>query len=343
MRRRLITILSLMPLSLASASVSSWSLQFRTGYDSNVLRLSTVEQNSPLSVTKILGNQSTFDSEYLRLGGRLNWQRRFRADDTVLRQAVYAYWTDYVHAPARGYPSIGWTGDFSWGPYRHVRGRVTWLNHYYLRRYIDRDQTLDQRVGCYFSDLDHRLEMTQPVMRRTWISSGVGFLQRYYSVPFTEFDLDITYGSFGLHRDWGRSYRTALNLTYGWAKNRGLHQTARASRLDRSYHYVEGDLPLLWRRPARHIREIGLSVRQEWRYYMAESSEDVLHSGRSHTDTQGNAWVRVNLAPDWSLKIQGRVRYRQTHSRYARVEDLKSFHQVLTWVEIAKEFEHDWK
>ena len=163
---------------------------------------------------------------------------------------------------------------------------------------------------------------------------GSGYLQRYYSKPFTEFDLDIFYirgkinyrlkniGSIALQVDGGR----ASNITYV--------PELRPSSFDRSYHTLEWYLPFRINKNLNFFNEIGISARLESRQYDAESTNDPLHAGRSHLDSKYDFWIKKSISDNLSLTISSRFRTRVTDSEFTWVNDLKSFKQIQFWFNI---------
>ncbi|NOZ74556.1 MAG: hypothetical protein GXO90_04160, partial [FCB group bacterium] len=313
--------------------VSSWNVVVRSGYDSNVLRLSAVEETQSAVDPALLGRMQTFDSAYLRLGGSVVSEYRLKKDNQAIRQKIVLYRTNYLQSPDRAYTSGQWTLDYSWGPYRHVRLKLGLLKDFYLRNYLDRDISSTDQAACFFTDLDHQINVSFPVARRTWIQLDGGQLQRYYPAPFAEFSLDIRYAGFRFSKDFHRKWKTSAILRYSQAKNLTFGRTARAGDFDRSYNAVEMTLPVTLRIRDSILREIGVSQKTEWRYYIVEDFQDPLHSGRNHRDVQWNLWGRSRISDNLSLKLNLRYRTRNTDSKYTWVRDLKSFRQFQTWIE----------
>ena len=86
---------------------------------------------------------------------------------------------------------------------------------------------------------------------------------------------------------------------------------------------------------------VGFSFRQELRYYKAEAANDILHSGRDHTDSKLSFWVDKELWDDLSVIVSARFRSRNTDSAYEWVRDLKSFNQTQLWCKIRCGFSYD--
>ena len=101
---------------------------------------------------------------------------------------------------------------------------------------------------------------------------------------------------------------------------------------------MEWFLPLVIRPRNISFKELGLSIRQENRRYMAEELNDPLHSGRDHLDTKYDIWFKKKINETVSATLTNRFRTRKTNSKYDWVSDLKSFDQFQVWIKIEWEF-----
>ncbi|MBT3217000.1 MAG: hypothetical protein HOD97_05840 [Candidatus Marinimicrobia bacterium] len=310
-----------------------FNIKLTNGYDSNVLRFSSGEQESAAVEPDLMGGMSTFDSHYLRgeLLGKSIFNFSRKRNITFSGRAALIR---YSHSQEKQYTSGKIELKYSWGPYRSFKYSIRDLSDYYLRDYVNKDVTNTQFIACMFSDRDQQIALSYPIVRRTWISLAGGYLQRYFNGDFSEFDLDILYQK-------GRiSWKTPWNLTMsiegeiGKADNITFGETARASDLDRSYQYSQFYFPLKSSTSLWLLDELGGAFRQEIRQYAAESLDDPLHSGRAHTDRKLDIWMKKNISESLSVKLMVRNRERITHSNYSWVQKLKSFRQVQVWVEI---------
>jgi hypothetical protein len=318
-----------------------WTVTWTGGYDSNVLRLSPVEQAEAAANPELLGQMQTFDSPYLR--GSLGLNATFRLKDRRKRVVfnLSGNGTAYTHTPEKRY----WSGQlqlaYRWGSYRGVSYTLRRLNDYYLRPYTNRDVSTRELAACRFTDQEQVVSLSRPLSPRWRAKLSAGYLQRYYNPVFSEFDVDIYTGGLQLYYKPGQFGRAALAVAYGRARNITYQTTARASGLDRSYRYLEISVPL---RVAVHrfgIREAGFTWETELRRYEAEDISDPLHSGRSHRDTKWTGWVRKEVGKAFTLTAKIRYRDRRTASSYEWVETLKSYRQVTAWVSIAYDFVYD--
>ena len=100
-------------------------------------------------------------------------------------------------------------------------------------------------------------------------------------------------------------------------------------------------IPVKFKSPISLFDQIGLSIKQELRYYEAEASNDVLHAGRDHSDNKLTIWINKDLSDDMNVSLSARFRQRKTNSSYDWVSDLKSFNQVQLWCKIKWGFSYD--
>ncbi len=320
-----------------------WSLSLRNGYDSNVLRLSQREMENAATRPDLLGSMSTFDSYFYRVAGAVNANYRLpgRGNQTV-RISLAPAMTNYLSNDDKKYTSGSLSLDYSWGPYRHLVFRISRLNNFHLRTYINRDIARIQRTSCNFSDADHTIGMSYPLARRIWLSFKAGYLQRYYQAPFTEFDLNIFHASFKFNSNRSRIISFGAELKGGYAENISVGQTARASAMDRAYRFYEFVLPLRLKRYVPLADIAGFTLRGEIRKYEVESVVDPLHSGRSHMDLKFDWWLQKQLGENFTVTFNMRHRTRTTESSHEWVEDLKSFSQIQSWINLTWKPESFW-
>jgi len=310
------------------------SINIRNGYDSNVLRLSQQEQQETAVDPRSLGSMSTFDSHYWRIGGSINANYRLSGRNQSLTFRWTPGYTNYTHSPEKKYSSSSFEVDYSWGSYRHLKFKITRLNDYHLRTYVNRDISSSLLANCNFSDADHSLQVTLPAIRRSYFAILSGFLQRYYELPFTEFDLNIYYGGIRFSQSLNRWLRYSAELKSGQADNISFKNTAQASQMDRSYRFIEFYFPVRMKNLIPYINETGISWRGENRYYLFEDISDPLHSGRSHFDLKTDVWLKKDISDNLAISWKLRYRFRNTRSDFDWVQELKSFTQIQTWFDL---------
>lgn len=311
------------------------------GYDSNVLRLSRREQELSAQEGTLLGSMRTFDSYYVRprivVAKTVYFQNRNRRVTTTVDLSR----SHYVQSPDRQHWRAAFKLAYRWGAYKRLTFYASRMNRYYLRDYLDWDVSDERLAKCYFNDEDHRLILSYPLRKGVWFTGAAGFLQRYYSKPFPEFDLNIWYMAGRVNLRLPKSGVLGLESEVGAANNIWLNSAARASNLDRGYRYWEIYVPLKFATDWNGLEEMGAAYRGEFRYYEAETFDDPLHSGRNHQDTKVDVWARQRIGDRLSLKLTFRWRQRATYSIYSWVEDLKSFHQIKTWLQLDWEGVYD--
>ena len=318
----------------------SLSLSYQGGYDDNVMRFSKKEILDASSDLKYLGGSKTFDSfiNKIQFGSGKTLFIKNKKEFVVNMSLALS---DYVHNPNKDYWSGSISAKYKWGPYRNVKYSLRHLNNYYLRHYIDRDLSMNNLRSCSFTDNNQYVSLSNRVNRMSWYIVGIGFLQRYYVNPFTEFDLDIYYVRFRINKKIQKYGTISLQFDKSIADNVTYKKTGISSDFDRSYESIEWYMPIKINSPISSIENFGFSLRQELRYYNAEAVNDILHAGRNHVDNKLEFWVNKSLGDGLNIVLSARLRSRKTESSYSWVRDLKSFKQLQIWCKIKWGFSYD--
>lgn len=318
----------------------SLSLSYQGGYDDNVMRFSKKEILDASSDLKYLGGSKTFDSfiNKIQFGSGKTLFIKNKKEFVVNMSLALS---DYVHNPNKDYWSGSISAKYKWGPYRNVKYSLRHLNNYYLRHYIDRDLSMNNLRACSFTDNNQYVSLSNRVNRMSWYIVGIGFLQRYYVNPFTEFDLDIYYARFRINKKIQKYGTISLQFDKSIADNVTYKKTGISSDFDRSYESIEWYMPIKINSPISSIENFGFSLRQELRYYNAEAVNDILHAGRNHVDNKLEFWVNKSLGDGLNIVLSARLRSRKTESSYSWVRDLKSFKQLQIWCKIKWGFSYD--
>ena len=316
------------------------NVSYHSGYDSNVMRFSGKEIKNAAANNAIMGGASTFDSYINKISARIE-KSIFEKDNNELSVSSFFSISNYMHNSNKHYWSGNFIATYKWGSYRNIRYSARHLNSYYLRDYIDRDVSTNSLSSCYFTDRDQIMSLTMPLRKRLWYSIGVGYLQRYYDIPFTEFDLDIYYARIKLNKRIKRFGTVTLQIERGNANNVSYNKTAVSSGFNRSYKNLEWYLPIKIDRSLSYFDQVGLSFRQETRLYEAEALDDALHAGRNHKDLKIDIWFSKKFKDRFEVTISSRFRKRDTESSYGWVRDLKNFNQMQLWCKIKWSFTYD--
>jgi len=170
---------------------------------------------------------------------------------------------------------------------------------------------------------------------------GVGYLQRYYDKPFTEFDLNINYVKVKINHKLRKLGNISFQINRGRAMSQSHFLPDRPSSFNRSYESLEWYCPIKVQKGIPFLNEIGISVRQDNRVYAAEDPNDPLHSGRNHVDSKYDLWLKKNLTEHMQVTLSGRYRTRETESAYNWVSDLKSFNQWQFWCKMELDLVYD--
>ena len=330
-----------LPLSfLVAKTPLEYSIGLSSGYDDNVLRFSNEEFSEANLDGAILGGASTFDSFITRIGITAKKSLWVNGRKSFMINGSYRY-TDYRNNAQKKYWSGGLDATYKWGSYRNIKYSIRHLNSFYLRHYVDRDISNDLLAACLFTDRNQSITLTQKSSRKSWINMGIGYLQRYYDQPFSEFDLDIIYMKGKINYKIQNVGNLAFQINRGSANSKSHLSIKRPSSFNRSYESIEWYMPFKIQRDIPFLDEIGLSVREEYRKYKAEDPDDPLHAGRDHIDSKYDLWVKKNLSESVAITISGRYRNRSTSSAYEWVNDLKSFKQIQYWCKLEWDMIYD--
>lgn len=317
-----------------------YGITFTGGYDNNVMRFSKDEYQEASYDMALMGGAKTFDSFVTRFRFSANKSLIINDSRSVKMSTFYAT-SDYRDTPDKKYWSGGIDATYRWGSYKNIKYTLRHLDKFYLRHYVDRDISMNALASCKFTDRNQAITLTHRLSRYSWINIGSGYLQRYYSKPFTEFDLDIVYLKGKINYRLKNIGSVALQIDRGRANNISYAPLLRPSSFDRSYQTIEWFLPFKINKKLIFISEIGVSARLEVRKYDAEDPNDPLHSGRSHLDSKYDLWVKKKMSENVSLTFSSRYRTRVTDSEYAWVNDLKSFKQIQLWFNIEWDLIYD--
>ena len=122
---------------------------------------------------------------------------------------------------------------------------------------MDRDISKNNLSACFFTDRDQSMFLTLPAGMRFWYTFGTGYLQRYYDIPFTEFDLDIYYFRLKVNKRIKNLGTVSFQVDRASAENTTYKKTAVSSDFDRSYESVEWYLPIKFDRSLDYFDHIG--------------------------------------------------------------------------------------
>ena len=317
-----------------------YGISLTGGYDNNAMRFSKDEFNDAAYDIDLMGGAKTFDSFVMKWG--ISVRKEIVISDSRLIKLRGSYTSsDYRHNPEKKYWSGMVDASYKWGPYRSIKYTLRHLNRFYLRHYVDRDISVEDLASCMFTDRNQSLTLTHRLSRFVWMYIGTGYLQRYYSRPFPEFDLDIVYFKGKLNYKLKNIGSVALQINHGRANNITYVPHLRPSSFDRSYGTSEWFLPLKINKKLVFFNEVGASIRSEFRRYDAEEPNDPLHAGRSHVDSKFDMWIKKRINDTVTMTLSSRLRNRVTDSEYEWVDDLKSFKQFQFWFKIEWDMVYD--
>ena len=317
-----------------------YTIGFTGGYDDNVLRFSKDEFNDAAQDLSIMGGSTTFDSFVTKLSFQATKSIIYSKYQNLDLKLLFTS-SDYRNTPEKKYWSGGFDIAYKWGSYKNIKYSLRHLDRFYLRHYTNRDISNDKLSPCLFTDRNQSLMLSQRISKLSWMNFGGGYLQRYYSKPFTEFDLDIVYYKAKLNYKIKKIGNVALQVNHGRAVNESHFLPERPSSFNRSYETIEWYAPIKINKKVPFFSEIGFSTRLEKRVYDAEDPNDPLHSGRSHLDSKYDIWLKKNITEIVNITFSTRYRTRQTDSEYDWVKDLKSFEQMQFWLTLKWDMIYD--
>ena len=325
---------------LAGGTPLEIEISIGAGYDDNAMRFSDNEISEAAQRIGMMGGAKTFDSFITKWGISALKELMINRKKSIKLRGFYSL-SDYRDTPEKRYWSGGFDLSYRWGSYRNIKYSIRHLDEFYLRHYIDRDISVSDLAACVFTDRNQNVTLTHRLSKLIWINISPGYLQRYYSRPFTEFDLDIVYLKGRINYKLKNIGSVALQINRGKANNISYSSQLRPSSFDRSYETVETFIPIKVNKNLPMISEIGVSLRTEYRVYEAEDVNDPLHSGRSHMDSKYDIWLEKKLTEDIGITLTSRYRSRTTDSSYNWVNDLKSFKQLQFWFNIEWDLIYD--
>ena len=332
-------------LILTSSAVFSgtpleYTITLTGGYDNNVLRFSKYEFDDAANNPKLMGDARFFDSFVTKWNIKAKKSFILSKNKNLAINLSYTN-SSYNQTPEKQYWSSGLDIIYKWGSYKNLKYSLRHLDDFYLRYYVDRDISTQSLSPCLFTDRNQSLTLTHKFSRNVWANIGGGYLQRYYSVPFTEFDIDINYLKVKVNYKIRKLGTVALQVNHGDAVSESHFLPERPSSFDRSYKTTEWYSPLRMNRKIPFFNEIGISARVEDRVYAAEDPNDPLHAGRSHLDVKYDLWFKKRLNEVVGINFSSRYRTRTTESGYEWVKDLKSFSQFQFWFNIEWDLIYD--
>ena len=137
-------------LSLLSGSTPwNYTLSLGSGYDSNVLRLSSTEISNAGQNPELLGSSQNFDSFVAKYGFSLKKDLWVNNNKNFLFGSKFSN-SNYAHTPEKRH----WSGaihiTYKWGSYKNLKYSLQHLDKFYLRHYINRDIGNNELEACYF-------------------------------------------------------------------------------------------------------------------------------------------------------------------------------------------------
>ena len=156
------------------------------------MRFSDNELSEAAQEIGMMGGAKTFDSFITKWGFSALKELMIKRKKFIKLRGLHSL-SYYRDIPEKRYWSGGFDLSYRWGTYRNIKYSIRHLDEFYLRHYTDRDVSVSDLAACVFTDRNQNITLTHRLSKLIWVNISPGYLQRYYSRPFTEFDLDIVY------------------------------------------------------------------------------------------------------------------------------------------------------
>lgn len=300
------------------------------GYDSNMLRFSSVEMEETVLVDATLGDTKTFDSEIIYPQVEIMFNPVLSLEhETNIRFSFGR--AQYGQSKNKSYSSFSFRIEHHLGFYQWLKAGYSLQPDLYLRPYRDTDSISKLPNPCSFANETIFLSYSRPLTRHVWVMVNGKRTSQYYDSNFTEFDTEVTAGYIRLGMKPLSWLQPSIWWEKGGANNTTFGDGFMGTSLDRSYRFNRAGAKIEWILK-QHSMKVEFSIDYDKRLYKTESAEDPLHSGRSHDDYR----YKVQLEKEFinGVVVRGDVRYRERviNSDFGWVKDLKSFRKTEFWL-----------
>ncbi len=323
-RRSILTLALIVGLSaqtllqrMAAPVKFQWGLE--TGYQSNPLNLSRVEQNELAFDPTPLGTAKTIDSGVLTSLLKI-YYRPLLFDNHPTRFYLFSFYHRFTSIAQKNYFSLNLTLEQPLGNWRFLKIGYGYVPKYYLRNYLDEDLGDKLRYSCtyattkFWAGFEHRLG------RKVTLEWRGQTRARYYTSRFTEYDVQILEGSLDARYEPSAYWRFKLHVLYGWARD-----VNRQDEENRSYRSLEFTPGLVYTLRSGFIKRLSAELAVRQRAYLSEVATDPLHNGRGQIDREVRAALYPRTSGRWDWYVYGGYRRRGVISRFQRTIDLKTF------------------
>lgn len=300
------------------------------GYDNNMFKFSSHEMEEMIPWDDALGNAETFDSEIVYPQIELLYSPVFSLKHETNFRLTFGR-ALYSRSKEKSYSSFSLKFEYHLGIYQWLKVGYSLQPDLYLRPYRDGDAISQELTPCGFANETFYLSYSHPLTKRSWIMIKGRRINQYFKPSFTEFDTEIATGYLRFSAKPIKRLRTSVWLERGRGDNSTYDNGLATSGFNRSYRFDRVGIKTAWRFNKPSIK-IELSVDSEIRYYVAENSNDPLHSGRSHQDYRYKLLFQKEFIDGLAVVVDVRYRKRITDSEFNWVTELKSFQKTEFWL-----------
>ena len=312
------------------------------GYDNNILRLSDKEIKEE-DVNKY-GIISTLDSPILRPNLKLIYSPAImdRKITNIVTSISYSHFTKAVQ---KSYLITNLSLELKLRSYSWLKVGIRDIPEYYLRNYHDRDLSNIDYYSCTFSSQGYFASYSFPVkwIRKTWIKVYTDYTKEYYNPYFTEFDLKKYMFQFDLNHKTRKTHSMKLSVAHGSAENISYGSYLSSTSFDRSYIFDKLRSEFVYKnRNDKIVKQLGISLLLEQRYYELESSKYSFDNWKYYLDGRTKIWVQWDIMADMGIRTWYQYRWRnantQLYGDFDWVEDIKSYSKHEIWLEFSYKF-----
>ncbi len=315
------------------------------GYDSNYLKLSTLEMESSGTNLEVLGDSKSFDSDITRIKMKFLYSpvlsnRHETNINILLTHSVFGQLNE------KSYSHYSMNFEHHLGPYKWIKMGYEYLPNYFIRDYRDRDISGDNRYSCNFFSEEIFISYSFPVSEMTWVKLKTTGVNEFYNSHFTEYDQQKLIGQIKYHSGFSKWTKYSVSLSHGRSRNTTFNSGLISTDVDRSYlmdklilriTHIQKSFPL--------IEKVGLSLSAEQRLYELGTSEDSIDDWKFYLESNFLMWSRIHLHDDIGLKVSYQFRNREADSNplgeFSWIEEVKDFSKHVVWFEFSYDFALD--
>lgn len=305
-----------------------------TGYDSNIFSYSKRDLEKKEIGSNSLGEIKYFDSDYYRPNFKLIYSPILL--DEYETNFVFDFKTKvYRTFSSKNMVSFATKFEIKFGSYHWLKLGYSFSPENYLRRFQDLDVFSDEYFDCTYSRSRGFLSYSVLLTKKTWSRITWEISDYFYNEHFTEFDTRVHEFNWYFSHKWKKNIRYGLNIGMGDGTNISYADGLISTVHNRSFR--SGNVKLSrsqYNLEILNIDKIYFSLSTDYRFFLSESINDPLHSGRSHYEYQFYSSITKKINSKVSINGFVKLRKRHTISQFEWVQGLKTFSKFETGFKI---------